>query len=108
MRLVQRHGRIDRIGSRHQRVYLRTYFPHRESGRHSQAREPVTYEVVEQTSGKSPNFTAVAGWQTAPPVPSWAARVVTSADFGSGASVQSGHTLSTHASPPDDQTGAPT
>lgn len=27
MRLVQRHGRIDRIGSRHDRVFLRTYFP---------------------------------------------------------------------------------
>jgi hypothetical protein len=27
MRLVQRHGRIDRIGSEHARVYLRTIFP---------------------------------------------------------------------------------
>jgi len=27
MRLVQRHGRIDRIGSPHKRVFLRTYFP---------------------------------------------------------------------------------
>jgi hypothetical protein len=27
MRLVQRHGRIDRIGSRHSRVFLRTIFP---------------------------------------------------------------------------------
>ena len=27
MRLVQRHGRIDRIGSRHKRIYLRTFFP---------------------------------------------------------------------------------
>jgi superfamily II DNA/RNA helicase len=27
MRLVQRHGRIDRIGSPHRRVFLRTYFP---------------------------------------------------------------------------------
>jgi hypothetical protein len=27
MRLVQRHGRIDRIGSPHERVFLRTYFP---------------------------------------------------------------------------------
>ena len=27
MRLVQRHGRIDRIGSPHKRVYLRTIFP---------------------------------------------------------------------------------
>ena len=27
MRLVQRHGRIDRIGSKHERVFLRTYFP---------------------------------------------------------------------------------
>jgi superfamily II DNA/RNA helicase len=27
MRLVQRHGRIDRIGSPHQRVFLRTVFP---------------------------------------------------------------------------------
>src|SRR5207247_7760351 len=28
MRLVQRHGRIDRIGSAHDRVFLRTIFPH--------------------------------------------------------------------------------
>ena len=27
MRLVQRHGRIDRIGSKHDQVYLRTFFP---------------------------------------------------------------------------------
>ncbi len=27
MRLVQRHGRIDRIGSKHDRVFLRTFFP---------------------------------------------------------------------------------
>ena len=27
MRLVQRHGRIDRIGSQHNRVYMRTIFP---------------------------------------------------------------------------------
>src|SRR5262249_50303376 len=27
MRLVQRHGRIDRIGSPHPRVFLRTFFP---------------------------------------------------------------------------------
>jgi len=30
MRLVQRHGRIDRIGSKHERVFLRTYFPDRQ------------------------------------------------------------------------------
>ena len=29
MRLVQRHGRIDRIGSHHARVYLRCFFPSR-------------------------------------------------------------------------------
>lgn len=29
MRLVQRHGRIDRIGSPHQRVYMRCFFPDR-------------------------------------------------------------------------------
>lgn len=27
MRLVQRHGRVDRIGSQHDRVFLRTFFP---------------------------------------------------------------------------------
>jgi len=27
MRLVQRHGRIDRIGSKHNHVYMRTFFP---------------------------------------------------------------------------------
>jgi len=30
MRLVQRHGRIDRIGSRHDEVFLRTFFPDRQ------------------------------------------------------------------------------
>ena len=30
MRLVQRHGRIDRLLSRHSRVFLRTFFPDRE------------------------------------------------------------------------------
>jgi hypothetical protein len=30
MRLVQRHGRIDRIGSPHRRVFLRCFFPSRE------------------------------------------------------------------------------
>ncbi len=29
MRLVQRHGRIDRIGSQHEEVFLRTFFPDR-------------------------------------------------------------------------------
>jgi hypothetical protein len=33
MRLVQRHGRIDRIGSRHDRVFLRTFFPDAELDR---------------------------------------------------------------------------
>jgi len=30
MRLVQRHGRIDRIGSRHHHIYLRCFFPDRD------------------------------------------------------------------------------
>lgn len=30
MRLVQRHGRIDRIGSNHDRVYIRCFFPDRQ------------------------------------------------------------------------------
>lgn len=29
MRIVQRHGRIDRIGSKHARVYLDSFFPSR-------------------------------------------------------------------------------
>jgi len=33
MRLVQRHGRIDRIGSPHDRVFLRTFFPDAELDR---------------------------------------------------------------------------
>lgn len=33
MRLVQRHGRIDRIGSPHQDVYLRTFFPDKQLDR---------------------------------------------------------------------------
>ena len=30
MRLIQRHGRVDRIGSPHREVYLRTFFPDRQ------------------------------------------------------------------------------
>jgi len=30
MRLIQRHGRIDRIGSPHRTVFLRTFFPDRQ------------------------------------------------------------------------------
>lgn len=33
MRLVQRHGRIDRINSKHKQIYLRTFFPDRELDR---------------------------------------------------------------------------
>lgn len=33
MRLVQRHGRIDRIGSHHPRVFLRTFFPDKQLDR---------------------------------------------------------------------------
>jgi hypothetical protein len=33
MRLVQRHGRIDRIGSKHERVFLRTFFPDQQLNR---------------------------------------------------------------------------
>ena len=33
MRMVQRHGRIDRIGSPHPRVFLRTFFPDKELDR---------------------------------------------------------------------------
>ncbi len=33
MRLVQRHGRIDRIGSRHDDVFLRTFFPDKQLNR---------------------------------------------------------------------------
>jgi hypothetical protein len=33
MRLVQRHGRVDRIGSKHPRVFLRTFFPDTELNR---------------------------------------------------------------------------
>jgi hypothetical protein len=33
MRLVQRHGRIDRIGSPHDRVFLRTFFPDQQLNR---------------------------------------------------------------------------
>ncbi len=30
MRLVQRHGRIDRIGSKHERVFCARFFPDRQ------------------------------------------------------------------------------
>ncbi len=70
MRLVQRHGRIDRIGSRHDRVFLRTYFPddeldrllnleHRVRRKLAQAAFSVGVEVapIEQGSERDQSFT---------------------------------------------------
>jgi len=57
--------------------------------------EPVTYEVVEQTIGRSLQFAAVAEWESRPLARSWAPGVVTSVDFEPGATVQSGDVLFT-------------
>lgn len=59
------------------------------------AREPVTYEVVEQTIGQSLQFAAVAEWQVEPMVRAWGAGVVTSVHFASGDTVDAGDTLFT-------------
>lgn len=55
--------------------------------------EPVLYEVVEQTIGRTLRFTAVAEWEAHPLVTSWAAGVVTSIDFEPGAAIDRGLVL---------------
>lgn len=57
--------------------------------------EPVTYEVVEQTIGRSLSFAAVAEWEARPLARSWALGVVTSIDFAPGTAVESGDVLFT-------------
>lgn len=59
------------------------------------APEPVTYQVVEQTIGQALQFAAVAEWQIEPMVRAWGAGVVTSVDFASGDVVDVGDTLFT-------------
>lgn len=47
MRLVQRHGRIDRIGSPHKDVYLRTFFPDEELNRLLQLEERIRRKLAQ-------------------------------------------------------------
>jgi len=47
MRLVQRHGRIDRIGSHHSRVFLRTFFPDRQLDRLLRLEQRVRHKLAQ-------------------------------------------------------------
>jgi hypothetical protein len=47
MRLVQRHGRVDRIGSPHKAVYLRTFFPERGLDRLLRLEERIRYKLAQ-------------------------------------------------------------
>lgn len=57
--------------------------------------EPVTYEVVEQTIGRSLQFTAVAEWEARPLARASAPGVITSVAFAPGAPVEPGDVLFT-------------
>lgn len=57
--------------------------------------EPVHYEVVEQTIGRSLQFAAVAEWESAPLARARAAGIVTSVAFSAGAPVGAGDVLYT-------------
>lgn len=47
MRLVQRHGRVDRIGSKHDRVFLRTFFPDRQLNRLLNLEQRVRHKLAQ-------------------------------------------------------------
>jgi peptidoglycan hydrolase-like protein with peptidoglycan-binding domain len=57
--------------------------------------EPVTYEVIEQTIGRSLRFTAVAEWEAHPLARALAPGVITSIGFAPGAPVEPGDVLFT-------------
>jgi superfamily II DNA/RNA helicase len=46
MRLVQRHGRVDRIGSKHPKVYLRSYFPDQRLDAMLQLQERISQKIA--------------------------------------------------------------
>lgn len=46
MRLVQRHGRIDRIGSKHPKVYLRSYFPDQRLDSMLRLQERISHKIA--------------------------------------------------------------
>jgi hypothetical protein len=58
MRLVQRHSRVDRIGSRHGEVYLRTFFPDRQLD--------AMLRLEERVRGKLAQAAASVGVEDAP------------------------------------------
>ena len=47
MRLVQRHGRIDRIGSKHNRVYLRCVFPDKQLDELLKLEEKIQHKIAQ-------------------------------------------------------------
>ena len=46
MRLVQRHGRVDRIGSKHPKVYLRSYFPDQRLDAMLRLQERISHKIA--------------------------------------------------------------
>lgn len=46
MRLVQRHGRIDRIGSKHPKVFLRSYFPDQRLDAMLRLQERISHKIA--------------------------------------------------------------
>lgn len=61
MRLVQRHGRIDRIGSPHKAVYLRTFFPARQLDRLLRLEERIRRKLAQAAASVGLEGAPIAG-----------------------------------------------
>jgi superfamily II DNA/RNA helicase len=61
MRLVQRHGRIDRINSPHDRVYLRTFFPDAQLDRLLELESRVRYKLAQAAASVGVEVTPIEG-----------------------------------------------
>lgn len=61
MRLVQRHGRVDRIGSPHKAVFLRTFFPDKELNRLMELEARVRRKLAQAAASVGVEATPIAG-----------------------------------------------
>lgn len=64
MRLVQRHGRVDRIGSPHKAVYMRTFFPARELDRLLRLEERIRRKLAQAAASVGLDEAPIAGADT--------------------------------------------
>ena len=61
MRLVQRHGRIDRIGSEHDEVFLRTFFPDEHLDRLLELEDRVRHKLAQAAASVGVEVTPIEG-----------------------------------------------